>query len=241
VAACWTAEGEYTDEGTTVRGRPALEKAYTRFFAKNPKLQVAAEVQSLRFVSRDSAVEEGFFKVRRGKSVDRRATRFSILFAREEGKWLIALLRESPGQGASLRDLEWLVGRWSSGKDGAEVQTVYEWDLNKTFIKGRFTIKDKGETVSGLMLIGTDPATGQIRSWTFESEGGFGQAVWDRDGDTWVVEAEGTQGDGSSRSATNIVKRLDDDSFTWQSTRRTLDETEEPDLPPVKVIRVKGK
>ena len=37
VAAQWTAGGEYTsDDGTTFRGRAALEKAYAEFFAKNP-------------------------------------------------------------------------------------------------------------------------------------------------------------------------------------------------------------
>src|SRR5262245_38050548 len=32
VAACWTAEGEYIgDDGTVLRGRPAIQKAYTEF------------------------------------------------------------------------------------------------------------------------------------------------------------------------------------------------------------------
>ncbi|WP_439622602.1 DUF4440 domain-containing protein, partial [Gemmata sp.] len=36
VAALWAAEGEYvSDDGTTLTGRAALEKAYTEFFAKN--------------------------------------------------------------------------------------------------------------------------------------------------------------------------------------------------------------
>src|SRR5687767_2413656 len=37
VAALFTAEGEYVgDDGTTNRGRAALEKDYAEFFAKNP-------------------------------------------------------------------------------------------------------------------------------------------------------------------------------------------------------------
>ncbi|WP_439625276.1 YybH family protein, partial [Gemmata sp.] len=36
VAGLWAAEGEYvSDDGTTLTGRAALEKAYTEFFAKN--------------------------------------------------------------------------------------------------------------------------------------------------------------------------------------------------------------
>src|SRR5262245_32923893 len=47
LAALWTEEGEYVaDDGTTVRGRAALEAAYAKFFAKNPHAKVQATVDS---------------------------------------------------------------------------------------------------------------------------------------------------------------------------------------------------
>ena len=71
VAAHWTAEGEYTsDDGTTFRGRPALEKAYADAFAKSPGNKLEVEVDTVRFPSRDTAVVEGHFKLRKAKTGD---------------------------------------------------------------------------------------------------------------------------------------------------------------------------
>lgn len=240
VAARWTAEGEYiADDGTTIRGRAALENAYAGFFAKNPKLKVEVQRDSLRFPSRDTAIAEGYFKVRKDRAEVPVSARFSALYVREDGKWLMAVLREWPDEGASLRDLDWLIGEWEVKRDGLEVHTAYEWDENKVFLRARFTIKQEGRTVTATQIIGKDPSTGQLRSWTFESTGGFGEAVWTRDGRKWTLEANGVQADGSALHATNILTRLDEDSFTWQATNRTEDNVELPNQPPVKVTRVK--
>jgi hypothetical protein len=84
-----------------------------------------------------------------------------------------------------------------------------------------------------------DPATGALHTWTFEADGGVGEADWNRDGDHWVLDAAGTSSDGRQLTETNILRRVNDDTFTWQSVDRTLDDNTIPDLPPVKVTRVK--
>ena len=100
MAAHWTAEGEYTsDDGTTFSGRAALEKAYAEFFAKNPDNALEVEVDSIRFPSRDTAVVEGHFKLHKGKKKELIVSKCSFLYAREDGKWLIAIAREWPGDG----------------------------------------------------------------------------------------------------------------------------------------------
>jgi uncharacterized protein (TIGR02246 family) len=240
VAGHWTAEGEYQgEEAGTIHGREALERAYSGFFAKTPKVQAEIEPESLRFVSRDNAIEEGTVTIRRGPSEPAIDARYSALFVREDGRWRMALLRETPGEEASLRDLGWLVGDWKSTGQETEVRTTYSWDDHKKFLQVRFTIKEKDRTLGGSQVLGKDPATGELRSWTFEAEGGIGEAVWSRDGDHWVVDSTGTLADGSTLTATNIFHRVDDDTFTWQSIDRTLDDAELPDLPPVKVSRIK--
>ena len=89
LAALWTEEGEYvSDDGTTVRGRPALEAAYVKFFAKHPKVKVETTIDSIRFVSRDSAIEEGVAKLRKEKGEVSDASRYSTLYVREDGQWL---------------------------------------------------------------------------------------------------------------------------------------------------------
>src|SRR5437868_1204850 len=151
VAACWTAEGEYTsDDGTTFRGRAALEKAYSEFFAKSPGNALEVEVDAVRFPSRDNAVVEGHFKLRKAKGTELVVSRCSFLYAREDGKWLIAIAREWPGDGLSVRDLEWLIGTWEAKRNGTAVSTRYEWTANKSFIRCRFSITKDGETDTGM-------------------------------------------------------------------------------------------
>jgi uncharacterized protein (TIGR02246 family) len=240
VAAFWTEEGEYVaDDGTTLRGRAAIEKAYTRFLADNTKLKATGEIDSIRFISRDSAVEEGHARVHSAKADHPALNRYSTLYAREDGRWQIALLRVWPDEGVSLRDLDWLIGTWASKTPLAEVRTTYEWNADKTFIKVRFSVKTPLQTVAGTQVIGKDPRTGQLRSWLFEDDGGFGDAEWARDGKRWVLTATGVEEDGTEITATNIMTPLDKDSFTWQSVNREADGEDLPDLPPIKVTRVK--
>jgi uncharacterized protein (TIGR02246 family) len=241
VASFWTAEGELVgDDGSVYRGRAAIEKAYRELFGTKEKRQAEIERESLRFPSQDTAIEEGRFRVRVGKG-EPTASRYSILYAREGGKWLMAVVREWPAEAVSVRDLEWLIGSWVARRDDAEVNTTYEWMWNKSFIRVEFTIREKDRTLRGFQMIGLDPASKELRTWTFESEGGFGEATWSRDGKKWVLDSAGRLTDGSTMAATIVLTPVDQDSFTWQAVKRSLDGEEVDDLPPVKVTRVKQK
>src|SRR5579883_1316921 len=165
LVAHWTSEGEYiSDDGTTFNGRAALEKAYAEFFTKNPDNALTVEVDSIRFPSRDTAVLEGHFKLLRGKKKELTVSRCSFLYTREDGKWLIAIAREWPGDGLAIRDLEWLIGSWEAKRNGTVVTTKYEWAGNKSFIRCHFTITQDGKTKSGMQMIGKDPSTGGLRT-----------------------------------------------------------------------------
>jgi uncharacterized protein (TIGR02246 family) len=242
VAALWTAQGEYiSDEGTSIRGHAALEKDYAAFFAKNPDNALAVEVDSIRFPSRDNAVVEGHFKLRMGKKKELVVSRCSFLYAREDGKWLIAIAREWPGDGLEIRDLEWLIGSWEAKRNGTSVITTYEWTANKSFIRCRFTITQDGKTTSGFQMIGKMQSTGELHTWTFEDDGGIGDSDISRDGKKWIFAARGSTADGRVITATNIMTPIDDDSFTWQSVERSVEGEAIADQPPIKVTRVKGK
>ena len=239
LAGLWTEEGEYIEDSTTLHGRPAIAEAYTKLFAEHARRKLEVNAESIRFVSRDSAIEEGVAKVIKGDNEKPTFSRYSILYAREDGRWLMAVVREWPDAGATLKQLDWLIGSWIAKSDGGEVRTSYEWDEGKQFLRARFTIKDKGRTVTGTQRIGKDPRTGQLRSWLFGQDGGFGEATWSWEARHWVIEATGVLADGTEVTATNILTPRGRDAFTWQSTNRTVDAAAAPDIPPVKVTRVK--
>lgn len=245
VGAAFTEEGEYVDEdGDPVRGRAALEKAYAGFFAKRPELKVESKTTAVRFVGKDTAVEEGTFTVR-AKDTPPDASRYSALYVRQDGRWLIAVLKEWGDEATNrpnLQDLGWLVGSWESTGDEVEARTTYEWAENQKFLRCRYTVtpkKDKAAASSGTQMIGVDPASGVLRAWTFDSAGGVGEATWTWDGERWVIDSRGTLADGTETTAVNFLTRAGGDAFTWRSVRRTLDGQPQPDLGPVKVKRVK--
>ena len=194
VAAHWTENGEYiSDDGTVIRGRANIEKEYAGLFARKKGAKVEIDLESIRFPSRDTAIEEGHFKVRYGK--DQAAfSKYSVLHVRENGKWLMAVVREWPGEGVSLRELDWLVGTWTAKRDDTEIMTTYKWWGEKSFLRMDITVKDKEQTSSGFQMIGKDASTGQIRSWTFDTDGSFGEATWEREGKKWIVRRRGCHG-----------------------------------------------
>ncbi len=242
MAAFWTEDGEYhSDDGTVLQGRGAIEKAYTESFAKKkPKFEGEIEVTSIRFPSKDTAIEEGYFKVKAAKEAPQ-ASRYTILYVREAGKWLMAVVREWPAEGLNLRDLDWLIGTWEAKRDNVEVRTTYEWWGDKTYLRVSITVKRDGKESTGFQMIGVNRSTGLIQSWTFDPDGSFGEATWSRDGKKWMLDSAAVLEDGSVVAGTNIITWIDNDTFTFQSVDRTINGEQAVDIPPVRVSRIKNK
>lgn len=243
VAAHWTAEGEYENEaGVALKGRTALVTAFSGFFVKTPEVKSEVQPGASRFLAKDAAVSEGKVAVQRGPTLPTTYAKYTALLVREDGKWRLAELRESPWEESSLQQLSWLEGEWKSAAgENAEIRTVYTWSSNRKFLHGQFTIteKDKGLSLTGQQIIGIHPATGQLHAWIFEADGGVGESQWQRDDDHWMIQATGSLSSGGEMSETNVLRRINNDLFTWQSVYRSLNGNDLADLPPVKVARTK--
>lgn len=246
VAALFTENAEYIDDqGDPIRGRPALARAYGKFFENRKDVDVESKIDAVRFLGAETAIEEGVFTVKPKEGLPT-ASRFSALRVRENGKWLIAMLKEWDEEVISrpeLQDLAWLIGSWQSEGDEVVAKTTYEWTANKSFIRMNYSIKSKkdgeGEH-SGVQVIGVDPAVGLIRAWQFGSDGAIGESNWTWDGDRWVIESIATLANGSRTTAVNFLSRKDkdNDAFTWRSVQRHLDDEPQPDIGPVTVKRL---
>src|SRR5262249_32367377 len=154
----------------------AIQKAFAEHFTKNPKCKVTLEPEPVRFTSRDTAIEEGYIKVARAKA-ETSYNRYSVLLVREDGKWLLGFIKEWPDEQADLKDMDWLIGAWTAKRDNLEIQSKYEWFGSKSFIKGQFTIRGKDKNFTAMQMIGTDAKSGELRVWTFEHDGGFGEGT----------------------------------------------------------------
>jgi uncharacterized protein (TIGR02246 family) len=246
VAALWTEEGEYVDENReAVHGREALMKSYTDFFTKRAEVKVESKTDAIRFLGKDTAIEEGTFTVT-AKDTPANSSRFSTLYVRQDGKWLIALLKEwsdDVTKKVTIQDLSWLIGTWESESDELKATSIYEWTPNQKFIRHQYTVTHKKEgekPSSGVQVIGVDPASGVIRGWLFDSEGGIGESFWSWDDDHWVIDSTATMSDGDDTTAQNFLKRDGANGFTWRSVKRTINGESLPDINTVKVKRVSG-
>ena len=247
IAAHWTQDGEFIhNDGEPIRGRAEIQKGYAEFFKTlkgKPKLEIQSEV--LRFPSADMAVGETTLRLKNAEGEIVATARQDIVLVREGSQWKVAIVREwdrDIGLDVSLKELEWLLGTWQAATKEREVTITYEWDENKAFIRGKFTVKEGAKVIqSGMQMIGKDNNDGVIRSWVFLSDGGFGGGVWTRDGKKWTVDVQGVTPDGKELTGDSIYIHVNPNTYTWQAVNQKLDDDPIPDTVPIKATKQKTK
>jgi uncharacterized protein (TIGR02246 family) len=227
LAALFTDDAEAIEaEGDRLQGREPIERRFAETFAASPGVKIAIEIGAIRFLSPDVAKEEGQTVITPAKEA-RQVRPYTVLFVKREGRWLISSVREESDPLISphdrLRDLEWIIGDWVDQAPESEVRVNCRWSEDGNFLIRSFTVKRQGKPVMSVtQRIGWDPLARRIRSWEFDSEGGFGEGTWSRDGERWVVKHTGVQPEGVAASSTNVMVRERTDLVRWSSTDRVL-------------------
>jgi uncharacterized protein (TIGR02246 family) len=246
VAGFWMPNGDYTDQdGRKYQGRAALEKLYARVFAENKGAKLVIHPTAVRLVGTDVALEEGLTEVFPADGGPPTVAAFAAVLVKDGGQWYFESVRESvahpPSNAANFEPIEWLIGEWTGeAKKGESARASYAWAENRNFIVSSFHTTLNGiPVIGGTQWIGWDAVDKQIRSWTFYSGGGFGEAVWSQNGGKWSIKTTARTADGKKLSATNVITPLDNDHATWQMTQLTVDGKTMPDPAPVKMVRVK--
>ena len=186
IGRLWAADAEYTDEsGQVFQGRAAIQKEYADLFQERHGLAMALTIESVRFLGPDIAIEKGIAKVKSAKDAET-ASRYTVVHARRDGHWIMIVGRDAPyvevANGDYLKDLDWLIGDWSTGSKEQGLRIKFEWIAQKNFIKNSFmAIKDGHETLTGAQVIGWNPKSGKIVSWHFDAQGGFGNDAWTKE------------------------------------------------------------
>jgi uncharacterized protein (TIGR02246 family) len=237
VAPFWTATGEYSRGDLTIRGRANIEAAYAEHLKKHEPGDVAIEGESIRFLSDDTAIDEGVFVVKRVNPAESTRNHYSALLVRSGGQWSFGLLRENP-ETPSLQDLAWLVGSWTFADAGAESRMTVAWTENKAYLLCRTSHKIDDRTVSATQLLALHPGTHNLRSWTFEADGSLGEATWSRTEKGWSAKATSWTADGEKATATTLLSPIDENTFVYQSIDRTVGGEKVADVGPVKATRI---
>lgn len=222
VAAHWSDRGESIDlaSGEVTAGRTAVRDVFAALFATDADATIDIDVASVRPVRHDVAVVDGQTRLgfTDGGSA---ASRFSAVLVKQDGRWLVESLRESPlpaaektdGTARPLDELAWLLGAWEDVGEGVTASTQCFWSAGRAFIVRSHAVRPEqapenlpaaGDTrIPGLLpaddsgprelteIIGFDPERQAIRSWIFASSGRFAEATWTKAGDSWTVRVEG--------------------------------------------------
>ncbi len=178
----WSPEAVYTNplSGVQVVGREAIEQQFAGIFAESKGVKLEATTHSIDFISPSVAVENGSAKVMEADQVVEQSD-YTAVYVKRDGKWLLDRVTEEdviqvPSHYEQLKDLEWMVGHWVDQDDAATVVTDCNWSRNENFLIRTFAVQI-GDNIdmSGMQIIGWDPAAKRIRSWVFDSDGGFGK------------------------------------------------------------------
>jgi uncharacterized protein (TIGR02246 family) len=246
LAAFWLPDGDYVDAtGHTLSGRKAIEAAFGKQFAQEKGAKLRITSKSLRFVKPDLAIEDGETEVLHPGDVPPTATHYTAVHVNQGGEWYLASVRDTvampPASNEHLQELDWLAGDWvGEAEKGPVAQATYARAQGDNWLVGTLITAHKDVPVAGAtQWIGWDAAAKHVRSWSFDSGGGFSEGAWARDGDKWTAQMTTTTPEGKKLTATNVVTRVDADHFTWQSTKRALDGKPIPDTDVIKMKRAK--
>jgi len=227
VAALWTADGDYsTEAGQVFSGRAEIENEYNQFFAANKGQRIQIVIDSLKLLSDGAAIEDGRAILDPAPKGAPAMSKYTAVHVKVDGKWLMSTVRdariETPSSFRRLADLEWLIGTWVAEEHGSRTESVCRWVANKSFVERSYTVTHPDHTTTaGIQLIGFNPQGGHVQSWNFSSDGSYAVGVWSPREKGWSAEIRGTLADGRNTTATNLLTKLDENAYSWQSVERT--------------------
>jgi uncharacterized protein (TIGR02246 family) len=142
IMALWSPEGEFiSEDGKVTRGKEALSALFQKGFTDNKGSTIKLTSKSIRFLKPDVAIQDAVVQL---TSPDKPADNgpYTTFWTKTDGKWLLASVRDLPGDAPpggpsnydNLKQLEWLVGDWTSEGKNTPVDMSCKWDKNQNFL-----------------------------------------------------------------------------------------------------------
>ena len=242
MAACWSEQGVLTSRGVggEIKGREALQKEFAALLTEYPGLQMEVVLGPAQVISPSVVTQAGQTNLT-GPNDSRMGHEFDVVYVQAGDQWMIDRVtemgQESPESPKThLEPLNWLLGNWTQEGSEAGITVNCRWTRNESFMVRTFASGD-GE-LSGFQLIGWDAAEKRIRSWAFDSSGGFAEGNWRQKGeDLWVIDTKATLPDGALGAATTVFKKLDGDRISFARSNQVIDGEILPNLDAVVLVK----
>src|SRR5205085_7407338 len=119
------------EDGSITRGRDAIAERFAGISKEGKGDTLSVDTESLRFLGTDLAIEEGTASLSTGADTPPVTNQYSVLYARQGGRWLHARIRDEQPDEVSpheqLLQLEWMLGEWINESDDGIVNTSCKW------------------------------------------------------------------------------------------------------------------
>lgn len=222
-------------DGTKLVGHEELWQSFREAFTDNPQARVSLEIDAIRFVTADVAIEHGqtiFFADGEHPTA---ASAYEIVHVKRDRVWRMAqarTLREEVLTAADhLSQLEFLVGDWLDESDEATVSIQCRWDESGNYLLEDYSVVRHGAiVVQGTNRIAWDPQAKSVRSWAFDTAGGFAEGHWTPADPHWVVKSRGVLPDGGNASMTRTIVPVSADMIRCTLSERITDGELLPDV-----------
>lgn len=239
ISDLFASKAEVTDEdGNLVKGRQAIEKEFAAQFEKFPESKIEIEIASIRVLTQHIALEEGIVRGQPIPDEEANISSYVAVHVKVDGRWQLASVTDYdvPSEELSphdhLQQLAWMVGDWLEESPTATVKSTCRWDESGNYLHNDFYVKITGRaSASGSMRIGFDPLTRQLKSWTFDPDGGYSEGLWTRVGDEWIVRAQGVNAEGKVTAGIGVFRYVDKDTMTWRAYERVIGGEPADDVP----------
>lgn len=244
MAEIWDQDATFTNRltGEKVKGREAIAEQLEQIFESDAKPDLKITIESVTLPENNKAIERGSATLTAPEG-EASKTDFQVVFVKRDNNWYISEVNEVEAMEdvknyEHLKDLEWLIGEWIDKDETSEITSTYRWDENKNFMVHQFKVTLLGKKdLEGKQIIGFDPVLNSVRSWMFDSDGGFAESMWKKDDKSWIIESVNTLPEGVKGSQVTILTPIDHNSFTLEITDREIEGKILPNLDPVKIIR----
>ncbi|QIF02324.1 SgcJ/EcaC family oxidoreductase [Roseimicrobium sp. ORNL1] len=247
LAGFFAEDAEYTTEdGEQLVGSASIEESMRQAFNVDKGAKLTITPDTVRVLTPEVVVEKGSTSVTT-KDGETSGALYTAIHVKKDGKWKISQLIETPLPEVTpqerLKEISWLIGSWQDvdKSTALTVKSEFKWATGGNFIVRNVDVKNGEEQMlEGWQVIGWDPVEERIRSWTFDSEGGYADAYWTREGNRWLIRESGVNPDGGRTTAENTITKLSDSRFSWESGNRTLNGEPQPSVERIEVMKAKG-
>lgn len=237
LAATLTPTVEYIDDDSNrIEGGTAVVEMLGKFFAANKGAKIQITPEGARTIAAGVVAEDGDSVITVPDKKTQSVRKFSAVYAKVDGTWKIASIREYPEEPVvitaeeRLQDLAWFIGEWVDEGGDALVFNNVRLSNDKSHLFREFSVKHEGkEVLKGMQWIGIDPLTGTIKGWAHDTAGGHCESTWTKSGAEWLVRSTGVTSDGDQSGATYIFRPLGKDRIELKVMHKVVGDTVEAD------------